>query len=348
MRKLLILAICAVAFIPMLSKKTDYIDVTNVIFVNSVAIDYNEESEQYVFYFYVLNNFNLAKAELSSSNIDTLAYVAKIESKSFAEASNEIRKMANVFIHYHHLKTVILTKNFFSKERVWDFYTFIKDHIEIYPTFYVFATDSKIEDIYNIENLSEISAYHTILLNPDIIKTYKLITYIDLVKSILLDNYTLKIPHISSVEDVFSKQGESYLALTIDGYSIFHEQELKQTYLYEKLPLLKWMLELYNVTYTVDELNLYIKEGNYVIKQKGNQCVITYHISGTHIHNYKDIPLDEAKELAIDKMLTELKQFKSFMDAANIDIFNINYQFHQTGDYYKNVETRFEVRLDSN
>jgi len=52
--------------------------------------------------------------------------------------------------------------------------------------------------------------------------------------------------------------------------------------------------------------------------------------------------------LAIDKMLTELKQFKSFMDAANIDIFNINYQFHQTGDYYKNVETRFEVRLDSN
>ena len=108
------------------------------------------------------------------------------------------------------------------------------------------------------------------------------------------------------------------------------------------------MLELYNVTYTVDELNLYIKEGNYVIKQKGNQCVITYHISGTHIHNYKDIPLDEEKELAIDKMLTELKQFKSFMDAANIDIFNINYQFHQTGDYYKNVETRFEVRLDSN
>ena len=165
-----------------------------IIYINSICLDINEDNNQYDCYFYVLNNFNLAQAEISSNNVDNLAYVAKITAPTLTEAFRKLNQISNIYIHYNHLRTVILTNKFLN---LFDFYQFIKDDLNLYPSFYLFATDSKPEDIFNIENFSEISAYHTLLINPDLIKSYKLITFMDFAKAITINNYTLLMKNIT-------------------------------------------------------------------------------------------------------------------------------------------------------
>ena len=200
MKKILLILITLTSFIPIITKRNDYIDVTKVIYINSICLDINEDNNQYDCYFYVLNNFNLAQAEISSNNVDTLAYVAKITAPTLTEAFRKLNQISNIYIHYNHLRTVILTNKFLNNQYLFDFYQFIKDDLNLYPSFYLFATDSKPEDISNIENFSEISAYHTLLINPDLIKSYKLITFMDFAKAITINNYTLLMPHISCVK----------------------------------------------------------------------------------------------------------------------------------------------------
>ena len=69
-----------------------------------------------------------------------------------------------------------------------------------------------------------------ILINPNLIKTYKLVTFIDFAKEILKPNYTFLIPHVSSVTDTFSKQDKEYLSLEMDGYSILQNDYSIKTY----------------------------------------------------------------------------------------------------------------------
>ena len=114
MKKILLILITLTSFIPIITKRNDYIDVTKVIYINSICLDINEDNNQYDCYFYVLNNFNLAQAEISSNNVDNLAYVAKITAPTLTEAFRKLNQISNIYIHYNHLRTVILTNKFLN------------------------------------------------------------------------------------------------------------------------------------------------------------------------------------------------------------------------------------------
>ena len=94
MKKILLILITLTSFIPIITKRNDYIDVTKVIY-----LDINEDNNQYDCYFYVLNNFNLAQAEISSNNVDNLAYVAKITAPTLTEAFRKLNQISNIYIH---------------------------------------------------------------------------------------------------------------------------------------------------------------------------------------------------------------------------------------------------------
>ena len=123
----------------------------------------------------------------------------------------------------------------------------------------------KIEDLYNIQNFSDVSAYHTILINPNLIKTYKLVTFIDFAKEILKPNYTFLIPHVSSVPDTFSKQDKEYLSLEMDGYSILQNDYSIKTYITKEYQSLRWLINLPDQHFQIDKYEIYLKDGKYKI-----------------------------------------------------------------------------------
>lgn len=348
MKKILLILITLTSFIPIITKRNDYIDVTKVIYINSICLDINEDNNQYDCYFYVLNNFNLAQAEISSNNVDNLAYVAKITAPTLTEAFRKLNQISNIYIHYNHLRTVILTNKFLNNQYLFDFYQFIKDDLNLYPSFYLFATDSKPEDIFNIENFSEISAYHTLLINPDLIKSYKLITFMDFAKAITINNYTLLMPHISCVKKIFSRQDEEYYSLFLDGYTFYNKDNTLLTIFANEFKPLHWLSLLNNTTYNLGEYNLYIKKGKYKLKKYKQTIIITFTIKGTLTKKNDSLSDKENFAKINDLVLREINELVNFMYNQPVDVFNINYYFGCNYNYFKNCNVEVKLKLNLN
>ena len=346
MKKLIITLIIIVAFLPFFTKKNDYKDISKVVYISSIGLDYDENNKEYTIYYYILNNFNLTGAQISSSNIDDLSYMVKISDTNFAKAFSSIIKKTNIGIHYTHLKTVILSNNFVGQIPILDFYNYIRDLNQIYLNFYLFTTDSKIEDLYNIQNFSDVSAYHTILINPNLIKTYKLVTFIDFAKEILKPNYTFLIPHISSVSDTFFKQDKEYLSLEMDGYSILQNDYSIKTYITKEYQSLRWLMNLPDQHFQIDEYEIYLKDGKYKIKNKEDKIIIYYKLSAVLNLNPKNEKLVDVKEKLEKKIADDIIEFITLTKDNNIDIFNLNYLISPNSLFEKKIEVKINLNLN--
>ncbi len=347
MKKLIISMIIIVSTLPFILKDNDYIDITKAIFVTSIGLDYNEETKEYTVYSYVLNKFNLGQSDVSSSNTDTLAYTVKTTSKDFTKAFNSIKDNTNVFIQYDHLKTMILSTNFINKNNNVILYTFIKDSIEIYPSIYLFTTTSKIDDIFNIKNFSDVSAYHTLLVNPDLIENYHLTTYKDFANYMLNDNYTLAIPHIRCIEDVFYQQAEPFYSIKYDGYSFLYQHNVT-TLTISDYPSCEWLTDLNGSTISVGNYDLYIKNFNFKIKTKKDKIIIFYKVNSILTLNIYNEVFVELEDKIKEMILLELNTFKNKQDEQNIDIYNLNYLFKKNNDFFKSENIIIDLKFRMN
>lgn len=346
MKKFIITLIIIVSFFPFFTKKMINQDISKVVYISSIGLDYDEKTKEYTIYYYILNNFNLTGAQLSSSNINDLSYMVKISDTNFARAFSSIRKKTNIGIHYTHLKTVILSNHFVGQIPILDFYNYIRDLNQIYLNFYLFTTDSKIEDLYNIQNFSDVSAYHTILINPSLIKTYKLVTFIDFAKEILKPNYTFLIPHVSSVTDTFSKQDKEYLSLEMDGYSILQNDYSIKTYITKEYQSLRWLINLPDQHFQIDKYEIYLKDGKYKIKNKKDKIIIYYKLSAVLNLNPEDEKLVDVKEKLEKKIADDIMKLISLTKEDNIDIFNLNYLISPDSLSDKKIEVEINLNLN--
>ena len=58
MKKFIITLIIIVSFFPFFTKKNDYQDISKVVYISSIGLDYDEKTKEYTIYYYILNNFN--------------------------------------------------------------------------------------------------------------------------------------------------------------------------------------------------------------------------------------------------------------------------------------------------
>lgn len=347
MKKQVIILLIITCFIPFFTNKNDYVDVTSVISVSSIGIDFDKEKKEYSFYFYVLNNFNLAQAELSSSNVDTLAYITKISDQNFINAFEKFRKISNVFVHYNHLRTVILTNHFLEdQENINQFYYFIKNNPDFYPTFYLFSTDCKIEEIYQIKTFSDISANYTLLINPTSIKTYQLTTFIEFIRAMDLTNYTVKIPHLSSASETTNKQDEPFKSVILNGYSVYVKDRKYFDILEDDIPTLHWLEELNDKHFVLDKYALYIKNGKYKVKKKNGKIVITYILTTTITSAFNTLVNTKEIEHLNTIIKQELISLYNFGVENNLDLFNLKYLTNDLETDLQQFNTEFIVKID--
>ena len=326
MKKVIMLALILISFIPFIIKKSDYKDITNVVYVSSIGLDYNIETKEYQVYFYILNNFNLSNAQLSSGNTDELSYVVKISDASLINAFSSILKKTNIGIYYTHLQTMIISHDFFNATSITEFFHYIKELNQIYFNFFIFTTDSKIEDLYNIKIFSDVSAYHTILVTPSLIKNYKLVTFQNFANAFLNSSYTLLIPHITIIEDTFFDQDQDYFYLEMDGYSILQKDLTIKTFLINEFTSLRWLINLQDQSFKIGNYDLYIKNGNYKIKKRNDLLIITFNLSSVLNYNPHYEKLDVIEEKLNQIIASEIQTLYEEMKKQEIDIFNLNYR----------------------
>ena len=140
----------------------DYTEINFYYYASSMGIDYKDN--EFTVYLYILNNLNVTNVENSSSN-EQLAYVASYKADTIGNALHIIYENSDIHIDLHHLRSVILTENFFNKQNLESFYYLIMNDIHFYFNFAVYVTNQDIKKIYEVNNFSETSAYSTLLTN---------------------------------------------------------------------------------------------------------------------------------------------------------------------------------------
>ena len=173
------------------------------------------------------------------------AQFIKIESNSIYEAFNNAKQSLLSPLNFLHIKTVIFTEECFNSKYIEDFLIFIKSIRFVSYNFYVFATISKIEDIFKFKNPEQISYQYSILSSPDLLEYsdfgVEKLHFLDFANDYYNRNRYLHIPLI-----VINDSWNNNLTLEVDGFlcyglpiSLYRNSEYQgMLYLYDKNSIL--------------------------------------------------------------------------------------------------------------
>lgn len=210
------------------------------VYISSIGFEI--ENDKLVSYF--LSN-PLTDITRTSEDKQKEAQYVRIESDSVYEAFIEAEQSLLSPLNFLHVKTVIFTEECFSSKYILDFLTFIKSVRFISYNFYVFATISKIEDIYKFKNPEQISYQYSILSSPDLLNYSELgiekLHFLDFANDYYDEGRYLHVPLI-----VINDSWNGNITIEVDGFlcygfpiTLYRNSEYKgMLYLYDRNSLL--------------------------------------------------------------------------------------------------------------
>ena len=210
MKKILI---CIIGIISILSFYLfhDYKNITQLTFVNSIGIDYNEETKEYTMYFFILNNYTIAQTGNSASFTNTHAYTTKASDKEILLAENKIRDNSNTKFDLSHVRSFVIKTSFFKNDNILKLINYIKNSNKYSPSFEIYTTDDSLDELYKLENFSEVSGYYTILVNTQNNIPVKHVTYSDLCNDIYIKDYVVPYQKLKINKGIITDSEKEYI-----------------------------------------------------------------------------------------------------------------------------------------
>ncbi len=160
---LLILPLCA----------CERYNISTSLFIASIGIEQKDE-ETYQGYFYLPLSSDVGKAE----NIENKGKgeFAKVGGKSVADLFKNIKATTSLDINFRHVSSIVLNTELLTPDFLEELSDYIKYSHSIDFNCYLFATDEKMEDIYDFQNPNQESVLHSILVSTGDVKGMFLVT----------------------------------------------------------------------------------------------------------------------------------------------------------------------------
>lgn len=274
----------------------------------------------------------------SSEDKEKEAQYIKVEVESVYEAFTLAEQSQLSPLNFLHVKTVIFTEECFNSKYILDFLTFIKSVRFISYNFYVFATISKIEDIYKFKNPEQISYQYSILSSPDLLNYSEFgiekLHFLDFANDYYDKGRYLHVPLI-----VINDAWEKNITIEVDGFlcyglpiKLYRNSEYKgMLYLYNKNSLLFY-----------DDNDVY-RITNYRVNKYRRKNKFVFSIL------YEDITVfgDGNKEKFEEKLVTEIKkylddytanqnglyliEFYNYLNTTSLDVFSYEIEILHKG-----------------
>ena len=294
MRKILISFILLLVFV-LSSCNTS---VNSSVYISSIGFEINEN--KLVGYF--LSN-PLTDISRKSEESKKEAQYLKVEGESCYEVFNKAKQSLLIPLNFLHIKTIIFSKDCFETEYIEDFLNYLKSIRSVSYNFYVFATTSKIEEIYKFKNPEQISYQYSILSSPDLLEYKKFGTeklhFLDFANDYYNTRRYLHVPLL-----VVNELWNNNVTIEVDG---FLAHGLK-TNLYKNSEF-RGMLYLYdqNTILFHDEEDVY-RVTNYRVNNYKRNNKFVFSIS------YEDITVygDGTKSKFEEKLLLEIKKYLDY------------------------------------
>ena len=212
---------------------SDYHDITDFIFIDSLYIKYNNEESLYEIKLHFSNPNTLITQEQSSgSTIKHETFESK--NKTINDALQDVNNNLSGDVNLGLIKSVILDKSMLSNTHIDNFIKFQKTTDKLYPTFNVFCFIDDEFKIYDINNPKDVSPYYSLIGLSNDIYTINMLPFSKFVSSYLIDEFSLNIPIISYKDDLIT-QDENKVSIYISGLISFNKKRNSyNSYLYEE------------------------------------------------------------------------------------------------------------------
>ena len=343
MRKILLILI--IFFLIICTSCKDNKEIHEISFVSSIGIDYKIDTNEYEVILYFINTINNVSVDYGLSEPELLGYTASSTSNSITNAISKIQNNSETIISLKHLETVIFTETFFNKKNVLEFYNYCKNSHSFFHAFEIFITDSKLSDIYLIENMTDSPSYYTLLTGKKTGYEYDKVLFYNFVNDILTPNYYLIYPKITVTEEYYKKNDKSFKTLSHNGYSILKEDYSLSTYNLNTIKGLKFLNNFshYNIKIN-DSLHFYLK--NYKISKniKKGEIHLKINCEVQLIENINNLNNNElTKEIKLF-LINEINNCLNILREDNIDILNINFLSNNKLDY-QNTLINYQINL---
>lgn len=300
-------------------------DVASTVYIDSIGIDYNTETNNFKLYYHSTASFSLITSEMGSSSSQITYSLASKEAPSIPEAMKDIANNTNRNILLTHVRSVVLSKNFLTNENLEIFNNFIKTYKFITIDFNVYVTDSNLEDIYSFKNPENNNSYYSIITELDEIIPFKAIKYNDFVNAISEKYKTIKLQNISQTDNIWSDNNGKLVSLYSKGYIYFDNNKILEVNSkdYKFIIILfqnyETVLIFDNIAYTLIDPKVSITDKKVKIKAS---------FYSTAINTYNSNYLIENLEKNIEN---EFYKLYNFSVNSGFDIFNIKDILYRKG-----------------
>lgn len=320
-------------------------EIHEISFVSSIGIDYKIDTNEYELILYFINTINNVSVDYGLSEPELLGYTASSISTSISDAFNKIQNNSETIISLKHLESVIFTETFFNKKNILEFYNYCKNTHQFFHAFEIFITDSKLTDIYLIENMTDSPSYYTLLTGKKSGYEYDKVLFYNFINDILTPNYYLIYPKITVTEEIYKKNDKKFKTLSHTGYSILKEDYSISTYNLNTIKGLRFLSNFNQFNIKInDSLHFYIK--NYKISKDIKNTEITLKISCEiqiidNLNNLNNNNLNKEIKLFI---IDEINNCINILKEDQIDILNINFLSNNKLDY-QNTLINYKIDL---
>ncbi len=324
--------------------KNPHLDLT--VFVDSIGIDYNKETKEYTLYYHIATSDTLLTTELGANSVDNKYSIASIKSNDLYDAIKVLTENSVRNVLLTHVQSVIFTEDFISKENLDYFDSIIKTYNNISPNFYIFVTDSKLDNVYSIKNPDNISSFFSIITSNNYITTYNLTYYTEFVQAWYEETLLLKLIKISSTDKIWKDEKDKLTTLYISG-----ELYIRNDGTYVKIDnddykALELLNHEYISTIIFEGIHFSLHEFAFKIIEKDNKFIFTLYgkIFSTNVNSNNSVEIVNLFKRNVNK---ELEKLVDLSKEKNIDIFDfedkIYRKYNKKGQFdLQNVQVEYK------
>ncbi|MBE6131119.1 MAG: hypothetical protein E7183_05300 [Erysipelotrichaceae bacterium] len=305
MKKILLILLLLISFLCIPYYNNDYIDITHMVNVSSMGLDYQDN--KFTIYAYVINNYTMSKNDYNTSSNSKVATIITSSSDTIDDAFFKLYDSVFVKLNFSHLETIVLQTNFISSQYMEQLINYISTHNDFYPKFNVYITNENLKELFNIDYFSDTSSYYNILTEYKSEIEHHHTTFIDLINDFEEINYFVMYPSLKLKENILrdDKKGTS---LYIDGYYYLSNGMLSKI-TYEDNSLLYFLYSTNDISFKYTNQNYYLTSLSIKTFKFNKKFYLLVYSKSNYNESFKDL---------IKNNLISLYN-------NNIDVYNLKY-----------------------
>ena len=138
----------------------------NSIYYNTfiASIGFEKNNDKYTGYFFLPSSIALGNTKQDKS--EDASQIAKVDGDNIFDVFNNFFLSSAITMNLKHISTIVLHESILNNADINKIISFIKEYEGADLNFYIFTTNSKLEDIYSVKNPNNESVILTMLCEP--------------------------------------------------------------------------------------------------------------------------------------------------------------------------------------